>query len=408
MYSNEYMNDAESISSVDQYIKRVNEILEKPENAGTKFFFRGQAADYWDIRPSIFRKDILSVEHELMTEPLRIIPREFRSLGDTFEIMEKYQHYGLSTRLLDLTSNPLVALYFACESCDKEEEYQMEGFETEKRYPNGIVYLKQVDSALKYDDWVVKAISYISRIDYNGEVTLRKLIDSLEIEGVISEEFKNEGQLEKIISILQDAYVVLPAINNERLSRQSGAFLLPAKFNIKSNGLDLNNAIIEKAECDLREEFDPFVFYVEHDNKEKIRKELDKYNVNESSLFPELEYQLKHIQMDCESNKKPVARFVKYAELIKTYEQESETSKEISDELIYDIVQRNVKDADEVDDIINIFESNKETDWYKKNSVLSKIKVLITKSLLSDGYDKNHAETIARSIINDINTEKRG
>ncbi len=82
--------------------------------------------------------------------------------------------------------------------------------------------------------------------------------------------------------------------------------------------------------------------------------------------------------------------------------------KEISDELIYDIVQRNVKDADEVDDIIHIFESNKETDWYKKNSVLSKIKVLITKSLLSDGYDKNHAETIARSIINDINTEKRG
>ena len=172
--------------------------------------------------------------------------------------------------------------------------------------------------------------------------------------------------------------------------------------------LDLNNAIIEKAECDLREEFDSFVFYVEHDNKDKIRKELDKYNVNESSLFPELEYQLKHIQMDCESNKKPVARFVKYAELIKTYEQESETSKDISDELINDIVQRNVKDADEADDIIHIIESNKETDWYKKNSVLSKMKILITKSLLSDGYDKNHAETIARSIINDINAEKRG
>ena len=112
--------------------------------------------------------------------------------------------------------------------------------------------------------------------------------------------------------------------------------------------------------------------------------------------------------MDCELNKKPVARFVKYAELIKTYEQESETSKEISDELIYDIVQRNVKDADEVEDIINIFANNKETDWFKKNSVLSRIKILIIKNLLSDGYDKNHAEIIARNILNDINSEKRG
>jgi len=407
MYSNEYMNDAESISSVDQYIKKVNDILEKPENAGAKFFFRGQAADYWDIRPSIFREDILSVEHELMTEPLRIIPREFRLLGDTFEIMEKYQHYGLSTRLLDITSNPLVALYFACELCDKEEEYQMEGLETEKRYPNGVVYFKQVDSALKYDDWVVKAVSFISKIDFNGEVTLRQLIESLENEGVISEEFKREGQLEKIISILQDAYVVLPAINNERLSRQSGAFLLPAKFNIKNNGPDLNNAIIEKAECDLRDEFAPFVFYVEHDNKDKIRKELDKYNINESSLFPELEYQLKHIQMDCELNKKPVARFVKYAELLKLYEPESEGLKDITDDLIADIVRRNVTD-DEAEDIINIFANNKETDWFKKNSVLSRIKILIIKNLLSDGYDKNHAEIIARNILNDIDSEKRG
>lgn len=401
------MNDAESISSVDQYIKKVNDILEKPENAGAKFFFRGQAADYWDIRPSIFREDILSVEHELMTEPLRIIPREFRLLGDTFEIMEKYQHYGLSTRLLDITSNPLVALYFACELCDKEEEYQMEGLETEKRYPNGVVYFKQVDSALKYDDWVVKAVSFISKIDFNGEVTLRQLIESLENEGVISEEFKREGQLEKIISILQDAYVVLPAINNERLSRQSGAFLLPAKFNIKNNGPDLNNAIIEKAECDLRDEFAPFVFYVEHDNKDKIRKELDKYNINESSLFPELEYQLKHIQMDCELNKKPVARFVKYAELLKLYEPESEGLKDITDDLIADIVRRNVTD-DEAEDIINIFANNKETDWFKKNSVLSRIKILIIKNLLSDGYDKNHAEIIARNILNDIDSEKRG
>ena len=29
--------------------------------------------------------------------------------------MTKYQHYGMCTRLLGLTTNPLVAPYFACE-----------------------------------------------------------------------------------------------------------------------------------------------------------------------------------------------------------------------------------------------------------------------------------------------------
>lgn len=408
MYNIDYINNATEITSVDDYIKRISDLYNNPEYKGMKFFFRGQAADIWDIRPSIFREDMLSVEHELMTEPIRILPKEFRFLGDTFEIMEKYQHYGLSTRLLDLTSNPLVALYFACELCNKEEIYQLDDSEEVTRYPNGVVYIKQTDSVHNYDSKIVKIISFISKTSFDGEIKMQTLLEELRNEGIIQERTEEEIQIRNIISILQDSYVVMPAINNERLSRQSGAFLLPAKFNVKNIGNDIKSVVVEKAECDLREEFNDFVFYVEHDNKKKIREELNNYNINEASLFPELEYQLKRIQVDCESNKKSVARFEKYIELWKDKKLEENFPTDISLDTISDIVKENVNNWGLSNSIIDVFKNNNETDWYKKRSVLSRIKICITRELISGGYNKKEASVIAEKIMNDVRDEKRG
>lgn len=45
---------------------------------------------------------------------MHVHPDEF--LGNRFDSLVKMQHFGMPTRLLDTTTNPLVALYFACES----------------------------------------------------------------------------------------------------------------------------------------------------------------------------------------------------------------------------------------------------------------------------------------------------
>lgn len=181
------------ITSVDEYMREISKLNQNKKDPNAQMFFRGQAVDYWDIRPSIFRDQMLSVEHNLMSEPLRQIPNEFNNLGDSFEIMEKYQHYGMCTRLLDITTNPLVALYFSCERYKKEEYKDRETKNIEKVAPHGIVYFKEDNMPLKYNDLEVRIISRLASYDMNSDRTLEEIVEKLYQDTVISMDLKKNG-----------------------------------------------------------------------------------------------------------------------------------------------------------------------------------------------------------------------
>lgn len=120
-----------TVSSAFDFAREVHNLGQKVPNGGTgALWFRGHAKKAWELKPSIGRpveegglydatkgSDDLYETESLVLQRFRRDGYPFvkRALND-WEAITLGQHHQLPTRLLDWTSNPLVALFFAAET----------------------------------------------------------------------------------------------------------------------------------------------------------------------------------------------------------------------------------------------------------------------------------------------------
>ncbi|MGN0547023.1 MAG: FRG domain-containing protein [Acutalibacteraceae bacterium] len=78
-------------------------------------FYRGVSSTDFEIKCGLQRYDFELYESEMINNFYSKSPADFNGCKSDFEMIAKMQHYGLPTRFVDFTTNPLVAVWFACQ-----------------------------------------------------------------------------------------------------------------------------------------------------------------------------------------------------------------------------------------------------------------------------------------------------
>ncbi|WP_417812275.1 FRG domain-containing protein [Thalassospira alkalitolerans] len=249
--------------------------------------FRGQANADWELGPKVYRNARwLRYEHAMIRDVISSHPQEFYSDESMLDKLVRLQHYGLPTRLLDVTLNFLVALYFSSEECVEKSV----GSRREIRRDGALFSISGSSRYRKYYD--SDSVSVITNL---SNLTARRKQNILtEIEGLSQEEFddfKLEADMDQLFQFIRSekpyfknrikmhdltrSYYVIPKKNNRRIVAQSGAFIICGLWD-KSSG-------------DFMLDFKVNFFRIPKDDKEGIREDLERLGINDAFLFPEID-----------------------------------------------------------------------------------------------------------------------
>jgi hypothetical protein len=268
------------ITSIEEFIERCF-LYKENDLAGHTLFFRGVNRIYpVETRhvPSIYYPAYHYIENEdiIFKDVLAQFPDEMLRQETAVEKLILMQHVGFPTRLMDISKNPLISLFFACYA-----EYN-----SDPSFNNdGVVYVFLVPNPdIAYcDSNTVSIIANLAKCPYS--------FSTRDTRSMSTAEFNNTDHILRLLDEIRGekpwfrprikpadintAICLHPRMNNARIVRQDGHFFV---FGIDE----------EKGRCaKLNPNWERTPIVISKDAKKRILKQLDRLNIDEEFVYPD-------------------------------------------------------------------------------------------------------------------------
>ena len=282
---------------------------ENEQEDTTHFYFRGESNDCWDLRPKVMRTragggddTLRDGEAEMLVALQTLRAEDFVEATSALEHLVIAQHHGLPTRLLDITGNPLVALYHATR-------------EGQGSTTTGRIHVLAVPGSMvkPFSSDVVSVLTNFARLRRSEQnlllgKTKEDTIDDVDAgvgdgQLVLENEYDLAmNRLYQFIRLERPSFadrieprdllriiVVEPRKSFERIRAQSGAFLISAfheQFDEKAVKKPYPNS----------KTFHHYMFPVPCSKKATIAEELATIGITDETMFPGLDQTAKGIE----------------------------------------------------------------------------------------------------------------
>lgn len=259
----------------------LNKILTVINDSDCFYFYRGSSRTKYNPIPTVLRPGLAHDENYYYKEMLKMCPDEFRGLGH-YETLTKMRHFGNYNRLMDVTSNPLVGLYFACQVIFDEDGmvtiYKARKKDIANVYSDRAMMLACIPALSESDKNDLYALCLDRRnsntfydSDYEKPFMVRFLHE-------IKREFPSFEKMIRPLDLINPLFVA-GAENNQRIINQSGSFIIFGldDYEIQKDEVQLCNIIIPASD------------------KRKMLEQLSALNINQGTIYPDIQHKVGNI-----------------------------------------------------------------------------------------------------------------
>lgn len=113
------------VKNISEFLNKESEIKKKYYQAANQFhypnqiYYRGNKINF-DLSTSLYRKEgednNLKLEHVINNRIIQNMPNDFEKCDSFFDKLTILKHFNCPSRLLDITKNPLIAVFFALDN----------------------------------------------------------------------------------------------------------------------------------------------------------------------------------------------------------------------------------------------------------------------------------------------------